>query len=168
MIFFEHWKKKFFSFEYIDIGRPVPNFWIGEHPFAFCSSKDTYVKDLVSLDKQMIRPAIVIPRLSTSSCLQGKPSMVDRFFLIDLKYIDRSGWPQLIGDDIKARLEMERETVIMGIEGGVASSRQDEEYAEGEDGEDMMEDEGSDDEEGAVVLLGEEGDLEEDDRDDEE
>ena len=94
--------------------------------------------------------------------------MADRFFLIDLKYIDRSGWPQLIGDDIKARLEMERETVIMGIEGGVASSRQDEEYAEGEDGEDMMEDEGSDDEEGAVVLLGEEGDLEEDDRDDEE
>ena len=129
-----------------------------------CPSKD-YVKDLVCLDEQMLRPAIVIPRFSMSTCVHGKPSMADRFLLIDLKYIDRSGWTELIGGDIEVRLQMERERVIVDVEGGVASSRQEyEDYVEGEDEEEDDEEEnGNNDDGGAgggearVLLLGEEG-----------
>ena len=134
----------------------------------YCPKKD-YVKDLVCLNEQMLRPAIVMPRFSMSGCVHGKPSMADRFFLIDLKYIDRSGWPQLIGDDIEARLQMERERVTVG-------SIQNDDYAEGEDDEEEKEEDddddgndisSSDEEEGAagvfVLLAGEEGNGEEED-----
>ena len=91
--------------------------------------------------------------------------MADRFLLIDLKYIDRSGWTELIGGDIEVRLQMERERVIVDVEGGVASSRQEyEDYVEGEDEEEDDEEEnGNNDDGGAgggearVLLLGEEG-----------
>lgn len=121
-----------------------------------CANKYLYAKDLVDLSEQMIRPAIVIPRFSMSGCVHGKPSMEDRFFLIDLHYIDRSGWPDLITKDTKERLQMEREIVTVGgIEGGDVEA---EEYVDDDEDAWTSDDEGA----GAVapevvpVVLGEE------------
>ena len=94
----------------------------------------------------MIRPAIIVPRMSMSQCQHENPTMADRFFLIDLKYIDRSGWPRLIDDDTESRLRMARERVILSVVNAEQSKDNHTEDEEEEDYEEDEEDEKDDDE----------------------
>ena len=76
------------------------------------------------------------------------PPWADRFFLIDLKYIDRSGWPRLIDDDTESRLRMARERVILSSVENAEQSKDNHAEDEEEDYEEDEEDEKDDHDEG--------------------